>query len=85
MKKKIAIIALLVVVAIIFMDTDVMGQCAMCKKNLESNLKSGGTVGKSINNGILYLMAIPYLLLGSIVYVFFRKQIAEKISSFRKK
>jgi hypothetical protein len=85
MKRKIAIIALLIVIAVVFFDTDVMAQCAMCKKNVETNLQTGGTVGKNINKGILYLMAVPYLLVGSIAFVFFRKQISEKISSFRKK
>lgn len=34
----------------------------MCRMAAESNLKSGGAAGKGLNNGILYLLATPYLL-----------------------
>ena len=36
-------------------------QCAMCKAAVEADLKSGGTKGAGLNEGILYLMAMPYL------------------------
>ena len=36
-------------------------QCAMCKAVVETNLESGGTKGAGLNDGILYLMAFPYL------------------------
>ena len=36
----------------------------MCRAVLES--EEGQTTAKGINNGILYLMAIPYLLVGFI-------------------
>ena len=39
----------------------IKAQCAMCKAALEANLDGGGTKGAGINEGILYLMAMPYL------------------------
>ena len=36
-------------------------QCAMCKAALEANLEGGDTKGAGLNDGILYLMAMPYL------------------------
>jgi len=33
----------------------------MCKAVVETNLESGDTKGMGLNNGILYLMAIPYI------------------------
>ena len=36
-------------------------QCAMCKAVVESNLKEGGSAGAGLNEGILYLMAMPYI------------------------
>lgn len=39
-------------------------QCAMCKANLESatsDPRNTNGVGRGINNGILYLLAMPYL------------------------
>ena len=36
-------------------------QCAMCKAVVEANLESGGRIGAGLNDGILYLMAMPYI------------------------
>lgn len=46
-------------------------QCAMCKAVVEANLESGGSIGAGLNDGILYLMAMPYisiLVVGLIWY-----------------
>jgi hypothetical protein len=41
--------------------TKVSAQCAMCKAVVEANLKEGGSAGAGLNDGILYLMAMPYI------------------------
>ena len=46
-------------------------QCAMCKAAVESSQGQTNSVAAGINKGILYLMAVPYLLLMFI----FRKQV----------
>jgi|TARA_B100001059_G_C17803595_1_gene567711 hypothetical protein len=33
----------------------------MCKAVVEANLKEGGSAGAGLNEGILYLMAMPYI------------------------
>tara|TARA_B100001109_G_C18771071_1_gene430730 strand:- start:545 stop:787 length:243 start_codon:yes stop_codon:yes gene_type:complete len=38
-------------------------QCAMCKAAVESNIETGGVKGAGLNDGILYLMSIPYILM----------------------
>jgi len=38
-------------------------QCAMCKASVESSQGQANSVAGGINKGILYLMAVPYLLL----------------------
>ncbi len=46
-------------------------QCSMCKAVVEANLESGGSIGAGLNDGILYLMAMPYisiLVVGLIWY-----------------
>lgn len=55
-------------------------QCAMCRAVLES--EDSGTAAKGINNGILYLMIFPYLLIGGIGYAIYksRKKLKQKIS-----
>lgn len=85
MKKNTLILLLVVLALILVADSDVFAQCAMCKKNVESNLESGGNIGKGINKGILYLLGIPYILIASIGFIFFRKQIGEKLAAFRRK
>ena len=52
-------------------------QCPMCRMSAESNLKAGGTAGKGLNRGILYLFAMPYLLVGTIGFVWWRNQITD--------
>lgn len=41
-------------------------QCAMCRAVLES--EEGQTTAEGINNGIMYLMAIPYILVAGMGY-----------------
>ena len=38
-------------------------QCAMCKAVVESNMENGDNIGAGLNDGILYLMAMPYISL----------------------
>jgi hypothetical protein len=45
----------------------------MCKAVLESNMQSGEeSVGKGINSGIMYIMFVPYLLLGGVGYFMYK-------------
>jgi hypothetical protein len=56
-------------------QTKLSAQCSMCKAVVEANLKEGGSVGAGLNEGILYLMAMPYiavLLFG--VFYFLQKR-----------
>lgn len=61
---------------------DAGAQCAMCKQAAETSLKSNpNSMARSLNSGILYLMAVPYLMLGFI----FRKQLIQLWKKFIKK
>lgn len=45
-------------------------QCAMCRASLES---SGDiTQAEAVNDGIVYLMAIPYILVGLAAFYIYR-------------
>lgn len=69
MKQKVLfVLALLLLVAL---GAD--AQCVMCKAVAEDSAEQGG-LARGLNSGILYLMAIPYLLLGTLYVVFFRKK-----------
>jgi hypothetical protein len=66
-------------------NTSSYAQCAMCKTSAESDLQAGGSIAKGLNTGILYLMAIPYIILCLGAYFFFKKQIDARVSAWRKK
>lgn len=53
---------------------EVSAQCPMCRMSAESNLKNGGTDGKGLNNGILYMLATPYMLIGVIGFIWWRNR-----------
>ena len=46
-------------------------QCAMCRAVLESEDNIAAAEG--VNNGIVYLMAIPYVLVGALFYFVYKK------------
>lgn len=52
------------------------GQCAMCRAVLESGTDTA--VAEGINNGIVYLMALPYILVAAVFYAVYRKLSASK-------
>ncbi|WP_291960466.1 hypothetical protein [Maribacter sp.] len=62
---------LLVVVSLLLIPIDVEAQCAMCRAVLES--ESSGKAAEGINNGIVYLMAVPYVLVAGLFYFIYRK------------
>lgn len=49
---------------------DAVAQCSMCRAVLES--ESDKSVAEGINNGIVYLMAFPYLLVGGLGYYIYK-------------
>ena len=61
-----------VLIVILFFLADAMlGQCAMCRAVLES--EEGQASAKGINDGIVYLAAIPYIVVASIAFIIYRK------------
>jgi hypothetical protein len=53
---------------IMVLANELVAQCPMCKMAAESNLKNGGSAGKGLNAGILYMLLTPYLLVGGLAY-----------------
>lgn len=61
---------LLLLIAYCLMPITSTAQCAMCRASLES---SGDTQkAEALNDGIVYLMVIPYLLVGIVGVVVYR-------------
>ncbi len=57
---------------LLFVKVNCYAQCAMCKATLESDLALGGETAKGINNGILYLMAVPYIIVGIVGFLIYK-------------
>ncbi|RYE12174.1 MAG: hypothetical protein EOP51_32010 [Sphingobacteriales bacterium] len=69
------------VVTVLFLASPAssVAQCAMCRATVESNVTSQESqVGAGLNSGILYLMAIPYVLIGSLGFFWYRYSKAHK-------
>jgi len=60
---------------------DLSAQCSMCRFAAESSYAGGSDIGKGLNNGIVYIMGLPYIILATLGFVFFRKQVKEFLSS----
>ena len=57
--------------ASLMIPQDMEAQCAMCRAALESSGNVDAAEG--INNGIVYLMALPYILVGGLFYFVYKK------------
>ena len=78
---KLASVLFMLLVLVFIFQTDMYAQCPMCKMSAESNLKNGGTEGRALNAGILYMLAMPYLLVGILGYVWWKKRKKEEIDN----
>ena len=72
--KSVRIFVVLAVFGLIVLGSGgVKAQCAMCTTAVESNNKSGSTTTKGLNNGIVYLLAAPYLAVAVVGIVWYKK------------
>lgn len=74
---------LLVVLLVASAAGDVAAQCAMCRTTLENNYSNGDPgIAAGINTGILYLLSMPYLVVGILAYLWYKssKNASKKFS-----
>jgi hypothetical protein len=81
LKKIIISIATIFVLGTAVAPTQMDAQCPMCRMSAESNLQNGGTEGQGLNKGILFMLAMPYLLVGVIGYAWYRQKLKGKEAS----
>ena len=60
-----------IVMLVLAMDAE--AQCVMCKAVAEDSAE-GGSLGRGLNSGILYLMGIPYAIMAFFAWFVFRKR-----------
>jgi hypothetical protein len=65
-----------ILIFFIFLSTEIVtAQCAMCKAVVESG---DAQVAQGLNDGILYLMVFPYILVGALFYFIYRYKVKNK-------
>ena len=70
---RILLICFTLSVGLTAIPTKVDAQCAMCSLNAENSTQNGNTQGKGLNNGILFLLAAPFLIGGGIAILWYKK------------
>ncbi len=68
------IVLALLVLFVFIIPIDVLAQCPMCRMAAESNLQDGGTQARGLNNGILYMLSMPYLLIGTLAFLWYKNR-----------
>ncbi|MCS7229413.1 MAG: hypothetical protein RMJ81_07440 [Candidatus Kryptonium sp.] len=77
MKRAILIFVAIIVINLLLPFEYVYSQCAMCKQNVTSS-DEGMKLASGLNDGIVYLLVVPYLIFAGFA-------IAIYVSSKRKK
>jgi len=63
-------------ICILLLSVSANAQCAMCRAALES---SGNAVkAEAVNDGIVFLMAIPYIIVAGIGFVVYKMYYKKK-------
>ena len=51
----------------------VKAQCAQCAAQVETNKSNGGSMANGLNNGIMFLLAAPYIAVAVGGFVWYKK------------
>ena len=65
------LIRYIMICSLFFANELVSAQCSMCRAVLESG--ADAKMAEQLNDGIVYLMIMPYLLVGMIGFIVYRK------------
>ncbi|HEU0136281.1 MAG TPA: hypothetical protein VFQ50_03245 [Flavobacterium sp.] len=67
---------ILLAIILVLSPIPASAQCAMCRAALESS--ESGIKAEAVNDGIVYLMVIPYILVALIGYAIYKSRIKTK-------
>ena len=74
MKSSLKIALFLIVFGLMLISVKpVKAQCAQCAATVATNTKNGGTAANGLNKGIIFLLAAPYLAVGVVGFVWYKK------------
>ncbi len=66
-------------ISFLFFEISSQAQCAMCRASLES--EGNATKAQAVNDGIVYLMVIPYVLVGIMGFIIYKMFVKKKVVS----
>jgi hypothetical protein len=75
-KKSVLRTRYLLILVSCFLSLDSYAQCAMCRAALQS--EGNASKAEAVNDGIVYLMVIPYLLVAAVGYYVYRMRMQKK-------
>lgn len=79
-KYRFLIVGILVLAIVLLHPTaEAWAQCPMCRVGAETNLARGGSAGKGLNKGILFLLSLPYALVGTIGYIWWKNKRKQEV------
>jgi hypothetical protein len=52
--------------------SEVSAQCSMCSLNAENSTQNGNTEGNGLNDGIMYLLAAPYIAIAAVGFIWYK-------------
>lgn len=70
--REISLSKILLLFALLLFPIASEAQCAMCRAALQSS--ENGIQAQAVNDGIVYLMVIPYVLVGVIGFVVYKSR-----------
>lgn len=69
-KHQIKTIKLFSFIVLFFLQQVLFAQCAMCRAALSGSVNNDKA--QAVNDGIVYLMAIPYILVAVLAYIIYK-------------
>lgn len=73
--KLLLVFCVLILFTFTFGIIDAEAQCAMCRATVETNYNNGnGEASTRLNSGILYLLCMPYILIGTVAFFWYRNK-----------
>ncbi|WP_235891198.1 hypothetical protein [Sphingobacterium lumbrici] len=58
---------------LLFQPNAAIAQCAMCSLNAENSTQGENTQGKGLNDGILFLLSVPFILGVGVGLLWYKK------------
>jgi len=74
MKKGLKILLIVAAFGLLLLTREpVKAQCSQCAANVATNRSSGSSTADGLNHGIMYLLAAPYIAIGVLGFVWYKK------------